>query len=284
MSSIQTSQTNLSLLWSEVTEERNDPESSEVRMLEACMGYDPDEAPDHLLSDLRQYMKRFGGNAIAEMAAAYRGQAIAHLMDLRGSANQSGVFVQVPQYAYIRDRIAAEADHSALPWQRAEQAARIARDVWGLSIPIPTSRLYDLLGVQQKRLLEDQPTAWGPYLAGFRETSDSDRFSVSLNRRYSTSRRFDLIRILADHLVTGEEDVLLPGTNSKTSRQKFQRAFAQEFLCPSDVLLEHAKSGIPDSDDIYDQARYFDVSPMVILTTLVNKGVLNRESLDSWIR
>ena len=52
LSSIQTSRTNLSLLWNEVARERSDPESSEVRMLEACMGYDPDQAPHALLYTL----------------------------------------------------------------------------------------------------------------------------------------------------------------------------------------------------------------------------------------
>ena len=97
-------------------------------------------------------------------------------------------------------------------------------------------------------------------------------------------RALDLVRILAVHLVTEEQDVLLPGTRSRTSRQKFQRAFAQEFLCPSDALLEHVTDDLPNSDDVFDASQYFGVSPMVVLTTLVNKGVLGRESLDSWIR
>ena len=93
LSSIQTSQTNLSLLWNEVARERNDPESSEVRMLEACMGYDPDQAPHALLYTLQQNMESFGRKAIAEIATAYKSQAIGHLMDLRGSASQDSVFV-----------------------------------------------------------------------------------------------------------------------------------------------------------------------------------------------
>ena len=285
LSSIQTSQTNLSLLWNEVTRERNDPESFEVRMLEACMGYDPDEAPQSLLVALQQHMGSLGSKAIAEIAAAHKGEAISHMMDLRGSTSRNGVLVQVPRWAHIRDRIMAETDHSAMPWQRAEQAAKIARDVWDLSPPIPTARFCDLLGISQHGFLEDQTTAaWGPFIAGFRDATLSDGFSISLNRKYGASRRFDLVRILADHLVAEEEDVLLPGTHSRTSRQKFQRAFAQEFLCPSDALLEHVTDDFPNSDDVFDASQYFGVSPMVVLTTLVNKGVMGRESLDSWIR
>ena len=284
LSSIPTNETNLSLLWSEVTRERNDSVSSEVRMLEACMGYDPDEAPQSLLSTLQQHMGSFGSSAVAEIAAAHKGEAIGHMMDLRGSVSRTGVLVHVPKWSLIRDRITAEADHAAMPWQRAEQAAKIARDVWDLSPPIPTARFCDLLGISQHGFLEDQAdAAWGPFIAGFRDGAPSNGFSISLNRKYGASRRFDLVRILADHFVAGEEDVLLPGTSSRTSRQKFQRAFAQEFLCPSDALLEHVTDDFTDGDEVYDASKYFGVSPMVVLTTLVNKGVLGRESLDGWI-
>ena len=280
LSSAQGSQSHLGMLWNEVTSERFDPESSELRILEACMGYDPDQAPFSLLDSLRQEMSLFGKSAIQEMAAAYRHEAIPHLKDLWGSAQHYGVVVRVPKCDDIRRRLESESDLMAVPWQRATQAAQVAREIWDLEPPISTKRFCDLLSIPQDNFLEDQPIAWGPFTAGFRNTATTDSFHISLNRKYSASRRFDLARLLADHLVTGEEEMLLPGTRSKTSRQKFQRAFAQEFLCPFDALLEHVSTEAPNSDDIYDAARYFDVSPIVIHTTLVNKGILGRETLD----
>ena len=44
--------TELSALWNEVLEERRDPQMSLYRALEACMGYDPDEAPTGLVYNL----------------------------------------------------------------------------------------------------------------------------------------------------------------------------------------------------------------------------------------
>ena len=283
LSGVLSDQSDLSMLWNEVTQERLDPESSESRILEACMGYEPDEAPSWLLDALRQHTDSFGVNAIKEMAAAYKDEAIPHLMDLRGSASRDGIVAHVPECGDIRSRITSESDDSDIPWRRAERAAEIARDVWDLVPPISTRKFCDLLDISQDSFLEDQSSAWGPFMAGFRDSATSERFHVSLNRKYSTSRRFDLARLLADHLVTGGQDRLLPGTRSKTSRQKFQRAFAQEFLCPFDALREHVKSGAPTSDEIDDAAQYFGVSPIVIHTTLVNKGMLERESLDDWI-
>ena len=283
LSNAQNGQSSLSKLWNEVTYERLNPESSELRILEACMGYGPDEAPAGLLDNLQQHMDSFGASAIKEMAAAYKDQAVGHLMDLWGSADHYGIVVHVPQCDDIRSRINAETDDSDIPWKRAERAAKIARDIWDLAPPVSTRMFCELLGISQDGFLEDQPDAWGPFMAGFRDSAASDNFHISLNRKYRTSRRFDLVRLLADHLVTTEEDRLLPGTRSKTSRQKFQRAFAQEFLCPFDALTDHVISETPNSDEIYDAAQYFDVSPIVVHTTLVNKGVLGRESLDDWI-
>ena len=71
----------------------------------------------------------------------------------------------------------------------------------------------------------------------------------------------------------------MPGTNCYTNRQKFQRAFAQEFLCPFDALREYPNMNAPDSYDIQDAADYFNVPPLMVQTTLVNKGVLHRDTL-----
>jgi Zn-dependent peptidase ImmA (M78 family) len=95
------------------------------------------------------------------------------------------------------------------------------------------------------------------------------------------NRRFELCRLIADGLVASEGDLLLPATVSRTSRQKFQRAFAQEFLCPFDALRERLGPSVPADEDIEDAAAHFEVSPLVIQTTLVNKGILPRDLLSA---
>ncbi len=44
---VQNGVSQLSMLWDEVREERRDPGISELRILESCIGYDPDEVPDY---------------------------------------------------------------------------------------------------------------------------------------------------------------------------------------------------------------------------------------------
>jgi Zn-dependent peptidase ImmA (M78 family) len=85
--------------------------------------------------------------------------------------------------------------------------------------------------------------------------------------------------MIGDHLYFTNQERLLPATHAKTSRQKFQRAFAQEFLCPFDALMEKIQTEQPDEDAIAEAAAHFHVSPLTVRTTLVNRHKLDREAL-----
>ena len=282
LSHVQDTRSDLSMLWEEVSAERADPPSCEIRILEACMGFDPDEAPDYLLDSLQQQMGVFGSSAIREMAVAYKESAVPHLMDLRGLAFRDGVVVRVPDYDVIRTSLKDQTATVRIPWQRAERAAHIVRSEWNVAPPVTTKDLCELMQISHSGYLSDQSEGWRSYMAGFRDDDARENFRVSLNSKYSTARRFGLVRLVGDHIAADDTDRLLPGTSSFTSRQKFQRAFAQAFLCPYDALEEYLDTTTPDSDDIDDAAQHFDVSPLMVQSILVNKGVLGRETLDDW--
>ena len=84
---------------------------------------------------------------------------------------------------------------------------------------------------------------------------------------------------MGDYLYHANGDRLIPATEARTSRQQFQRAFAQEFLCPIEALQEKIQTDQPDEEDIAEAADHFGVSPLLVRTTLVNKGELDREVL-----
>jgi len=111
-------------------------------------------------------------------------------------------------------------------------------------------------------------------------TGSNDSFDLYFDSSWSTSRRFASGRLLGDHLHYSNSERLIPATDAKTSRQQFQRAFAQEFLCPFDALVEKINTTQPGDDDIAEAAAHFEVSPRMVLTTLVNKGELDRETLN----
>ena len=283
LSSMGKSRCSLSELWDEVVSERHDEKVSGRRILEACMGYDPDEAPDGLLDVLKEQMSLFGTGAIQEMAAEYKDKSASHISYIRDSIMKNDIIAHVPNCEDLRRRVESETSDSHIPWVRAEQAARVARETWGVAMPISTEQLCDLFGIHKDRILTGHHNNERRLTAGVRSDHAFDRFHFLLTRNHPNSRRFGLARLVADHIVTHDEDVLLPVTDSKTSRQKFQRAFAQEFLCPFDELREYFGDKMPSSDDVHDAADYFDVSPLMIQTMLVNKRVLSRESLDDWV-
>lgn len=112
--------------------------------------------------------------------------------------------------------------------------------------------------------------------------ANGDNADVYVGSSWRTTRRFAASRLLGhwlDH--AGETDRLIPATEGKTADQQFQRAFAQEFLCPFNALMERLQTEYPASDEIEEAADYFGVSQQVVRTTLVNKGELDREVL-SW--
>ena len=276
-------QSDLNELWKEVGKERRDPDVAAWRRLEACMGYDPDDAPPELINGLRKQAEAYGANAIQEVAAASKEQAISHIGDLWKSAQKNDVSVYVPHCADIRQLMKTESGLSAIPWRRATQVAQIAREVWGLEVPVHTKRLSELLDIPESQFSERLPGERQPLIAGFRDGDTLDTFRISWNSNHPTSRRFALARLVADHIAAHEEERLLPGTNLATNRQKFQRAFAQELLCPVDALKEHLGVGVPSNDYINDAAEYFDVSTLTVQNVLVNKGIVDRESLEEWV-
>jgi hypothetical protein len=265
-------------LWREVLRERNDPELSAWRKLEAILGYDPGDAPDHIIEQLQDAASEFGASAVEEVAAESMKDAFAHINTLWKESRSKSFPLVIPSFDILKQKISG-IESSLLPWQRAEQAARMAREVWALgSGPVSTLTLAEILSISQDSLLYDfDPN--GPMHAGFRN-GKPDSFSVFLNRPIPVSRRFALLRLVGDHLTAPQSDRLLPAApHSKTQRQKFQRTFAQEFLCPYTDLIDYLGSEEPSDGDIEDAARKFDVSELLIQTILVNKGNLDRSSL-----
>ena len=283
LSNTQKTKSDLAELWQEITEERHNPDAAQWRSLEASMGYDPDEAPEGLIASLQEQANRYGEYAIQEMAAAVKDQALLQINGLWAAARESGVIVQVPGCLDLRQRLDSGDNPAARPWEQAAQAAQLARETWGLGVPVSTDRLADLFAISQKHFGESRHQVYTTLAAGFRDCDRQDAFSISWNSNHPTSRRFTLARLAGDHIATPEQERLLPGTRAATHRQKFQRAFAQELLCPADALRDFLPAETLDDNDIAAAAGHFAVSPLTIANILVNKGIVGRETYQSWV-
>ena len=84
------------------------------------------------------------------------------------------------------------------------------------------------------------------------------------------SRRFALARLLGEEILMKEDRQFSFVTKSRTYRQKFQRAFAAEFLCPREDVLARLSEHEWDEDAITDIAEHFGVSTMIIQHALEN--------------
>lgn len=276
--------TELEAVWRDVCREQSDTEAARWRRLEALAGYDPDEAPEAFIADLLQASEDSGWAAIEELAAASRGRALEDLHLLREAVQQHGVRFRIADFDRLRTAVESTVTDSTLvPWQRAEHVAREARKLWGLDgKPVSTRVLAELMDMPEENLAHvsrDGVQQHVPYSASLR-SADMDESLLVLNRRPATSRRFSACRLIGDRLFGQTTERLAAATNAYTGRQKFQRAFAQELLCPFDALRDFLDGDGPSDDDIEDAAEHFQVSPRLVHTTLVNHHALPRETLE----
>ena len=284
LSSLKVLKTDLTSLWREVRNERADLDTYALRQLEALVGFGAGEAPEELLQRLLGSMEEAGRNAVNEVAAASKEKAAKLVQDALEVADASDIRIRLTSIPEVQTLFRKQADMNALPWQRAELAARLARDAWGVPKgPVLNDALSDLLELAKDRL-EFGPVATLGIAAGLRRNHGDGTVSIVQRAKAPTGRRFEMMRLVADHMTAPDNDHLLPITAAKTDRQKFQRAFAVEFLLPFDELCEQlgeptfGEREIRD-DEIEDVAAQYQVSPLMVRTSLVDRGVLSREAL-----
>lgn len=109
-----------------------------------------------------------------------------------------------------------------------------------------------------------------------------DRQLKFVPRRHSPAgKRFELARFLGEYLRSStRETCWLASTDLGTSRQKYQRAFAAEFLSPIDGLTSFL-DGDFSSYAIEEAAEEFDVSEQTVTSLLLNNGYIHHNWTDS---
>jgi len=262
--------------------EREDPELSAWRRLEAQLGYDIDEAPEGLIAALHKFEREYGVGAIAEAALATQGAEAATVLETEiAAANDRHWQCDLRRTAVLVGRIERRPDDT--PWRLGEIAAEGVRAATGYqSGPLRNKALAEILNVRGNAFEGVQLTGGPlelPY--GLRLNTGRRRGEVvALSSRWSADRRFEFSRALGD-AIWSEGERLGPLTRAKSERQKFQRAFAQSLLCPYDAL--QAYIGDDKSDGaLTAAAKHFHVSDRLIRSLLVNKGALQRRRLGDF--
>jgi hypothetical protein len=277
--------TMLNSLWAEVIEERNQVELGSQRRLEAMLGFDPDECPAATLELFENLIPKAGASAINEIAPVCATSDPAGVLRTILEVSESDGIVGRVDASLNLEKM--ESDSSMQVWQHGRSLAQQARKILGLNgDPLSDLDLTTLLGLQQN-ILTDIDYGKPRMPLGFAIlNTESAKLQFFLRKRNKPGRRFELARFLCDYLIAGSNDIWLPVTDAKTARQKIQRAFAADFLCPIEAL----KSFIGDdlsSDAIDEAAEHFGVAPLAVETQLVNDKQLSSNLISDygwWLR
>ena len=116
-----------------------------------------------------------------------------------------------------------------------------------------------------------------PVLPSYLLGTKGSQASIVLRSSHPTAQRFDLARLLGDRLLFETDTPFSPVTRAYTFRQKAQRAFAAELLCPFEAVQDML-AGDHSEQAIEEVAQHFFVSPLTVETQLRNHGLIDRDS------
>lgn len=275
--------TNLHHLWRDLKQERQQNESARYRKLEATLGYDADEVDEAVISDRMADADRLGDDALAELTATETDSATPHEgrswsreiedrakggFDMNaGDALCLANSNDMPLYGHIQ------------AWKFGENLAQALRQQENLGDQcIQHDRLAAFAGTV------DDIITFRPSRAGnisFVLNEDNGSAKVTLRPKWVTGRRFELARLIGDHIVHTQientNERLYPATVSHSYRQKMQRAFAAEFLCPFQAIKTMVGDN-PSEEEQTEVAKHFKVSEMTVRAQLVNNNLLPTEN------
>lgn len=268
---------NLDDIWIDVIAERKNPETAERRRLEALLGLDPDEADTSLLERLVSEISEFGEYAIRELAATSSGSSnVPTANRIRQIAHDQGISARPADAVRLTSGAQLPPMGQVPAWRRGAEAAQMLRAQEQLgAASISNKRLSDLSGVAAK--VFKSPESHSEISFAIDETIKSGK--VVLRSKWETGRRFELARLLGDRIAGSANGRLFPATRTHTYRQKLQRSFAAELLCPFEAA-DSMLGGDYSEDRQEDVAEHFNVSPLTVQTLLVNHGRIDRHSLD----
>ncbi|MFA6180507.1 ImmA/IrrE family metallo-endopeptidase [Acidithiobacillus sp.] len=260
----------LHALYADLQEESQDKEALAWRKLEALMGFNPGRAPE-ILFETAQSLESFLGMEALEEFAASGAKSLVTKEQFCGWIRESG------EDRNFRDAAQADVDQvdfSKPAWLAARESADACRAQWKLGgDSVDNVRLAELYGVN-KRLFTNRSISEN-LPASFYSRAES---KVVIQRRNEAGRRFAVARLIGDEVLTHATGQFSVAAESKTYRQKFQRAFAAELLCPAERLLDYLGNNVNDEEKIVEAAEYFHVSEQVVGNILKNNG--EKDSID----
>jgi len=264
--------TPLSNLWKFVQEDSGDCVAIRMRRLEAQLGYDPEECSDEILTKAVALEDLIGEQAVFELAPAFRpAQGKTMLEEIQRLADLPGL----PANPRL-DRLSLTAyERKQPPWELGVSAAHQVRaKVGNLHGPISSADFYAILGLDSRSVADWIPQS--RQKAAVALPCSAGGLLLKPRKRHPKGQRFEFARLLGAWLAEDPSSSgWLASTDSPTSRQKFQRAFAAEFLCPIQSLTKFLDGDFSETA-IEEAAATFDVSEMTVESLLANGGLISQ--------
>lgn len=267
----------LNILLKQIATERNDPELAGWRRLEACLGFDPDAAPDEAVDALVKLEDVAGEDGVEEAAHAQPGASAAQSLSLAIEATRES---KVEVDLSLADSLKRDWNlpSYASPWAMAEAAAAELRSIVGVTRGLLNHKVFaDIFKARWDDLKSSTATArklpYGARIGGKKNSR------VALQTLKPYDRRFELARQFGDAVWQKDADFGIV-SRSKSDRQKFQRAFAHSLLCPFEDLQRVIDVNDPTLETMQIAARKFGVHPSVVRNQLVYKGYLPFENAN----
>ena len=243
------------------------------------MGFEPDECPENIVADSIELAARLGAGNLSELAPVCgKLSAKGPLQEIRELLAARGVKGRPDLLA--RGFSVAEAPARYQPWHQANERARQTRKM--LANPagaIPTQTICDLLGLKVDDINSWQPLSRQQISIALQK--DDGFLDFFPRKKHPTARRFELARFIGDYILSDQNEckISIACTDLRTCRQKFQRAYAAELLCPLNGLLEFLDNDFSESA-IEDAANHYEVSLTTVTSILANNGFIPRTELD----
>ena len=262
-------ETALGVAWRELAAERADPELVRYRRTEAYLGCDVDEADPQQVEQVIADGRTLGEGAMFEVAA----DRFLTAAEFRDAARRVG-FDADPDARVTAPVNVGNGGGQRAAWEVGVKAASALRRRERLGDgPLSDGRLADLCAVDGVAFRAGNA---GVDMAFALDDRAGSR--IVLRSRWRTGRRFEAARLLGDSLLVETDERLRPATGAATYRQKAQRAFAAELLCPVESLLDVLEDDFSE-DARTTAAEQFGVSPLAVTAVLANNGFVDWEDV-----
>ena len=207
------------------------------RKLEALSGHDPDESDPAVVGQMVADAAELGQQAIQELAADLTGdRKPLDAIQIADVATSYGTAANPTDAARLSSITQFSPSGEAPPWRRGYEAAHALREQEGLGgAPVTDERLADLAGVLPQILESEHERFRCRFFVRSGREPDV-RSSGAAPQMEDRPASFDSPELLGDRIAFATGERLLPATGAYTYRQKSQRAFAAELLCPFEAL------------------------------------------------